>query len=111
MEIDEKERLTRFRDSSDAAIARRLRAARHIASASQKDFAKLVQLSETTYNSQEVKGRPSMAVLNYLYRNQRIGPNFILFGEFLPLPGDVQSALLGALRAIDSTEAKKSSAG
>lgn len=111
MDIDEKERLTRFRDSSDEAVSRRLRAARSIASASQKEFAALVGLTETTYNSQEVKGRPSRGVLDYFYRNNRIGPNFILFGEFLPLPGDVQIALLSALHAIDLETAKRFSEG
>lgn len=110
MDIDEKERLTRYRDSSDDAVARRLRAARSIASDSQKEFAGFVGLTETTYNSQEVKGRPSREVLNYLYRNTRVGPNFILFGEFLPLPGDVQLALLDALHAIDLDAARRSAA-
>lgn len=101
MNIEEKERLTRFQDFSDEAVSRRLRAARSIVSSSQKEFAKTVDLSETTYNSQEVRGRPSREVMNYLYRNKRIGPNFILFGEFLQLPGDVQNALIDALRALD----------
>lgn len=98
MDIQAKEHLVRFRDSSDAAISLRLRAARAISSSSQAEFAELVGMTPTTYNTQEVKGRPSRKVLDYLYRNKRIGPNFIIYGEFLPLPCDVLDALLAALR-------------
>lgn len=101
MEIDEKERLVRLNDHSDEATAIRLKAARSLVTDSQKEFAKLVGITYTTYNSQEVRGRPSREVFDYLYRNARVGPNFILFGEFLPLPGDVQLALLNALREPD----------
>lgn len=110
MDADEKELLAQYRDWSDVAVARRLRAARMIASPNQKEFARALDMTVTTYNSQEVKGRPSIEVLNYLYRNARVGPNFILFGEIVPLNGDVQIALIDALRAIDSGAAKKSSA-
>jgi hypothetical protein len=101
MDINDKEKIFRFKDSSPEAISRRLRAARSTVTGQQKEFAALANVKVTTYNSQEVKGAPSIEVLEYLYRNHRIGPNFILFGEFLPLPGDVQLALLDALRDLD----------
>lgn len=111
MDIEAKERLTRYRDTSDEAVARRLLAARNLVDKSQKRFAELVGIGKTTYNSQEIKGKPSREVLDFLYRNSRIGPNFIYYGEFLPLPGDVQLALLAALREIDSAQAKGSAEG
>lgn len=101
MLIDEKEALTQRTVVSPDAIARRLKAARMVAEPKQKEFAAQVGLSPTTYNSQETKGAPSMKVMEYLYKNHRIDFNFVLFGDFLTLPGDVQSALFEALRAID----------
>jgi len=100
MNIDEKERLARYRDTSYGAISVRLRAAWHAAGyATQKDFAAALEMSPTTYNSQETKGRPAIDVLHFLNRNHRIDYNFVLFGDFLQLPGDVQTALFDALRA------------
>lgn len=73
-----------------------------VAEPTQKEFAAHVGLSPTTYNSQETKGSPSMKVMEYLYKNHRIDFNFVLYGDFLTLPGDVQTALFAALHAIDT---------
>lgn len=99
MDIEEKERLARYRDSSSEAIAFRLKAARSLVAERQKDFATMVGINPKTYHYQEKTGAPSFQVLDYLYRNARIGPNFIVMGEVLPLPGDVQIALIDALIA------------
>lgn len=101
MDIDRKEALARHRDTSNEAIATRLRAARSLAGGTQADFAREVGIAPTTYNSQEMKGRPSLEILHHLYRNYRVDYNFILFGDFLQLPGDVQQALFLALHAAD----------
>lgn len=101
MNIDQKEALARHRLTSNEAIAIRLRAARSLAGGTQAEFAKEVGISPTTYNSQEMKGRPSLEVLHHLYRNYRVDYNFILYGDFLQLPGDVQNALFDALPAAD----------
>lgn len=106
MNIDEKEALTLRAVTSSDAIARRLRAARMVAEPKQKEFAALVGLNPKTYNSQETKGAPSLKVMEYLYKNHRIDFNFVLYGDFLTLPGDVQTALFAALREIDSGEDK-----
>lgn len=98
MNIDEKERLARFRDTSNEAISTRLHAAwRASGYATQKDFAAALGMSHTTYNTQESKGRPALSVLHFLYRNHRIDYNFILYGDFLQLPVAVQDALFVAL--------------
>ncbi|WP_273691687.1 hypothetical protein [Ketogulonicigenium vulgare] len=68
---------------------------------SQKDFAAMAGVNVTTYNTQEIKGTPSMAVMVYLYENHRIDFNFILNGDYITLPGDVQDALFAVLRASD----------
>jgi len=102
MNIDEKESLARFRDTSHEAISTRLRAAWRAAGyATQKEFAAAIGISHTTYNSQETKGRPALQVLHFLYRNHKIDYNFILYGDFLQLAGNVQNALFEALRAAD----------
>ena len=101
MDMATKEQIAHYRDSSPAAISRRLRAARTTVEPNQKAFAKMLELATTTYNSQEVKGAPRMEVLDFLYRNHRISPNFILFGEVYNLPADVQDRLVAALRAAD----------
>ncbi len=101
MDIEEKERIARYRDSSSQAIARRLRAARVTVEPNQKLFAKMIGLNEKTYNTQEVKGSPRFEVLDYLYRYHRIGANFILWGEVINLPADVQKTVTASLLAGD----------
>ncbi|PYE81305.1 helix-turn-helix domain-containing protein [Pseudoroseicyclus aestuarii] len=97
MSPDEKEKLVRHRDSTPQAIALRLRAARQITGLNQKDFAAAAGVAQTTYNSQEVKGSPSIKVMAHLYRDHRVDFNFLLYGDYNQLPGDVQSALFAAL--------------
>lgn len=101
MDTEEKERITRFRDSSPDAIARRLKAARLTVEKSQKKFSELIGVAQTTYNTQEVKGSPRFEVLDYLYRNHRIGANFILWGDVYTLPADVQDTVVASLLALD----------
>lgn len=97
MNIDEKEALARLGDTSAEAISVRLRAARTSTGLSQKAFAEAAEVGQTTYNSQEIKGSPSIAVMRYLYRGHRIDFNFVLHGDFSHLPPDVQTALFAAL--------------
>ena len=98
MDIEQKEELARWRDWSDEAISTRLVAARLAAGyPRQKDFAALFRLGATTYNSQEIKGRPAIKVVQYLFRNHRIDFNFIYHGDFLHLAPEVQAALFEAL--------------
>ncbi|MFU1476356.1 XRE family transcriptional regulator [Roseovarius sp. C7] len=98
MTIDEREKLFRLNDASDEAVAVRLRAAREVAGFDrQRDFAKALDLNYQTYHSQEKRGRPSPSTVRFLYRNYRIDFNFIYNGDFLQLPGDVQTALEVAL--------------
>lgn len=101
MTYDEMAALTRWGDTSDEAIAKRLTAARRSVMPVQKEFAAALGISATTYNSQETRGRPSMAAMSFLYRNHRIDYNFILHGDFVTLPADVQSRLMDALREND----------
>ncbi|APE43398.1 hypothetical protein BOO69_08200 [Sulfitobacter alexandrii] len=101
MNFEQKEALARTRKSDPEAIRARLKAARVVVGLGQKEFAEAVQVKQTTYNSQEIKGRPSLEVIRYLHTNHRIDANFILFGDFVQLPGDIQTALFEALSSHD----------
>lgn len=101
MDFEQKEALARARNSSDVAIRARLIAARKVVGMDQKAFAEAVGIKPTTYNSQEMKGRPSLDVVRQLHTNHRIDANFILFGDFVQLPGDIQTALFAALASPD----------
>jgi len=101
MQFEEKQRLARTGDMGDQAIKIRLIAARRAAGLSQKDMAHAAGITQTTYNSQEVKGRPSLKAVRFLYQNHRIDFNFVYHGDFAQLPGDVQAALFSALAALE----------
>lgn len=77
----------------------RLRAARMVTGHQQKKLAELIGIKQTTFNTQEKKGAPSLDVMRYLYKAHRIDFNFILYGDFSQLPGDVQLALFDVLSA------------
>lgn len=97
MDLSIKEHLARTRDTSRQAIGLRLRVARMATGFKQKEFATLLQLKTQTYNSQEINGTPSIHVMRYLLEGHRIDFNFILHGDFVQLPGDVQDVLFEIL--------------
>ena len=97
MRFEEKETLTRQRDTSDEAVAVRLKAAVTVTGLRQNEIAAALNLSSKTLNSQIMKGRPSIDLMAFLYREHRIDFNFVLFGDFAQLPSDVQAELLTAL--------------
>ncbi|WP_072858337.1 helix-turn-helix transcriptional regulator [Loktanella atrilutea] len=100
MDIEEKERLTGFRDTSDEAISRRLAAARIATGLGQRDLAEAMGKNHKTYAYQEKAGRPSVDVIRFLYRNHNIDFNFILHGDFQHLPIGVQAKLFEALSSL-----------
>ena len=97
MDIEQKEQISRHRDWSDRAIAWRLRAAETLCGLTQKDLAKQIGVKPQTLNSQIIKGRPSIALMTYFYRNHRVDFNFIIFGDVVHLPADVQDRLVAIL--------------
>lgn len=99
MEIDEKIRLSRQGDISPDAIRIRLVAARKSVGKAQNEVAKALGIKNTTYNSQETRGAPSISTMRYYYRQHRIDFNFVLHGDFAQLPSDVQDRLFAALAA------------
>ena len=99
MTFEEKARLARHGDISDAAVSLRLTVARTLANPSQKAFADQLGINQKTYNSMEKRGAPSREVMRELYRAHRIDFNFIIYGDFVQLPGDVQERIFRALAA------------
>lgn len=101
MRPEEKERLTRHRDTSQEAISWRLRAALKAERVKQIDIAADLGSKATTINSQIAAGSPSVSLIAYLYKNFRIDFNFILFGDYAQLPRDVEERLLATLVALE----------
>lgn len=99
MKTTEKSALTRHGDWSDEAIAARLAAAVAVTGVQQQELAQSTGIPKTTLNTQIKKGRPSVDFMTVLYRDHRIDFNFVLYGDYAQLPGDVQDQLLAALSA------------
>ena len=97
MDIETKERLTRLGDVSPEAIRIRLLAARNSVGMKQQDVGEAVGLKSQTFNSQEMRGAPSIKTMRYYHRQHRIDFNFILHGDFAQLPLDVQERLFASL--------------
>lgn len=93
----DRDKLTLHGDMSPEATSLRLVAARITAGFQQKDFSRLLEIPNTTYNAQEKRGAPSKKVLQYLYRTHGIDLNFILYGDMRFLPAPLQERLLEAL--------------
>lgn len=93
-----KERLAHLQDMGIAACAIRLRAARGVTGLSQQEFAKECGVTKQVLNNAEAGlTYPNRAVMKHLYRAYRIDFNFIINGDFVQLPGDVQDRLFEQL--------------
>lgn len=100
MRREELESLAGTRDFSQAAISRRLIAARKVAGHEQlKTFARMLGIPYQTYYSQETRGAPSLEVVDYLMGAHGIDFNFIFHGDFVHLPLPLQRELFAALAA------------
>lgn len=97
MDRTEKEILARKGDTSPEAISIRLRAARKFTGKKQNEMAEALELKGTTYNSQEIKGKPTIETMYHFYANYGIDMNFIVVGEFARLDPDLQTSLFEIL--------------
>lgn len=109
MDIEKKEQLAKVGDISPEAIRVRMLAARKSIGMKQQEVAAEVGLKGTTFNSQEMRGAPSMKTLRYYHRQHRIDFNFILHGDFAQLPLDVQERLFAQLSGEETTTDQKPS--
>jgi len=112
MDHETKERLAHKDDTGIAACAIRLRAARIVTGKLAKDLAQECGVSKTVYsNAENGLNFPARDIMRHLYRAYRIDYNFMLNGDFVQLPGDVQAQLFVALSAANSEWDRKSSSG
>jgi len=94
MTFDEKERLARIRDSSKEAAGLRLKAARLFTGLSQEQFGLKAGVGKAAINNAEkARAFPGRDAMIYLHREHRIDFNFLIVGEFVQLPQDVQDRL------------------
>jgi len=99
--------LSRIGDASKEACAFRVQAARTVAQQStgmnKTQFCTACGVSLTSYlNAEAGLSYPSRAVMLYLHRHHRIDFNFLLHGDMLQLPADVQQALAAAMAEIEA---------
>ncbi|WP_370286905.1 XRE family transcriptional regulator [Pseudooceanicola nanhaiensis] len=106
---EEKQRLARLGDTSEGAIAERLRAALKVARLTQKDVARMLERPVQTINAQFKKGRPSIELMRLFYRGYRIDFNFLINGDFAQLPSDVQNELIEVLDELERYGRRKAS--
>jgi len=96
---DQIDRLTRFGDTSDEAIAARLKAALTASELSQVEVAEALQRPLQTINNQVRKGRPSIGLMRFFYRTRGIDFNFIINGDLRLVPRETSERILAALAA------------
>lgn len=103
MDYESKARLAHLHDMSLVACTIRLRAARYVTGLAAKDLAATCGISKQTLSSAENAAcYPSREVMRFLYREHRIDFNFMMNGDFVQLPGDVQENLFPALERANS---------
>ena len=112
MDMTAKLQLARVGDSSDKAAGRRLAAAIQAIGMSKSGFAEASgQKPNAVINSTNGWSFPSKASIELLYREHRIDPIFIMFGNYSHLPSDVQERVFDALQALSIAEGKPANSG
>lgn len=98
MTFEQKEILARTRDASLEAAAARLLAARRVTGLTQAELGEFGGVKKAAIaNAEKARAYPGRGVLLYLHREHRIDFNFMIAGEFVQLPQDVQERLFSAL--------------
>lgn len=103
MQIEAKDRLARLNDSSDEAAGVRLRAAIAAAGLTPTAFANRIgQNPNAIFNVMRGQAFPNRMIMYSLYREYRIDPAFVMFGDYGKLPIDVQNRIFDALVAASN---------
>ena len=105
MEYEVKARLARTGDVSKDAVSLRLRAAREslLPRRSQKSMAEEFGVAISTYASWEnADVFPSVEVIRHFRREYEFTFDFIIYGDWLRLPGDVQERVFDAMLALEA---------
>lgn len=109
MDFETKKRLARTGDAEKAAAAIRLRAARTAIQYSQEQLGHAGGVKKAAIsNAENGSVFPNRSVLLFLNREHRIDFNFMMNGDFVQLPGDVQDQLFAALASLESATDQKS---
>jgi transcriptional regulator with XRE-family HTH domain len=114
MDYDEKQRLARTGDVSNAAASFRLRAARESLEprVSQKAMAEQYGVPVTTYASWETgDAYPTPDVIRHFRREHEFSFDFIMYGDWRRLPGDVQERVFDAMRVLAARTGRRSDRG
>lgn len=103
MDFRDKEALAGTRDTSKEAAAKRLKAARLLTGLGQQAFGEASGVSKAAIsNAEKARSYPGREAMIFLHREHRVDFNFMIAGEFVQLPNDVQEKLMSALLAVDS---------
>lgn len=111
MDHESKRSLARTGDISKEAAGFRLRAARESLQPrrSQKAMAEEFGVPQTTYASWEIGDVfPSTDVIRHFLLEYEIDFNFVMFGDWRRLPGDVQERVFDAMLALQTKRERKS---
>ena len=114
MDFEEKQRLARTGDVSNDAASFRLRAARECLEPriSQKAMAELLGVPQTTYASYETgDAYPPPAIIRYFRREHEFSFDFIMYGDWRRLHGDLQERVFDAMRALEARTDRRSGRG
>ncbi|MEC8039818.1 MAG: helix-turn-helix transcriptional regulator, partial [Pseudomonadota bacterium] len=108
MDYDYKCSLAKTGDADHEASSIRLRAARSAIGFSQEQLGVAGGVKKTAIaNAEQGRAFPGRDVLIYLYREHRIDLNFMINGDFVQLPGDVQDRLFAALEVLSNGADRK----
>jgi transcriptional regulator with XRE-family HTH domain len=114
MDYDEKQRLARTGDVSNAAASFRLRAARETLEPriSQKAMAERLGVPQTTYASWETgDAYPPPTAIRHFRREYEFSFDFIMYGDWRRLPGDVRERVFDAMLALEAKTGRRSDRG
>lgn len=97
------DRLARTGDWSKEAAGPRLEAAIRASGLRKQHFAdRSGQKLTAVINATKGRSHPSRESMQWLFRNYRVDPAFILAGEYANLPDELRTRVFAALEALDS---------
>lgn len=114
MDFDAKQRLARTGDVSNDAASFRLRAGRESLEPkiSQKAMAERLGVPQTTYASWETgDAYPPPPIIRHFRREHDIDFEFVMYGDWRRLPGDVQERVFDAMLALQAKMDRRSGSG
>lgn len=110
MDTNEKKRLALTGDPSERASGIRVRAGRKMTGLGQLEFGKQVGVGKQAIsNIERGDSFPSRELMFYLFEENRLDFNFLVYGDYNQLPSDVQDVLFDKLKDAHSELAQEPS--